>query len=126
MQMREAYGSSGGCSKGSSRGPMITRRLDPEGRIGEVSGSKRGCCGRGFMQLIGEELMVKEMTTKSHKGDRGRGSKKCHRDEVTGGVREREIVEIKAQLHILEKRLQEQEKQKGKWLFPLQGKRVIW
>ena len=34
---------------------MITKRPDPEGRIGEVSGSKRGCCRRGFMQLLGEE-----------------------------------------------------------------------
>ena len=33
--------SSVGCSKGSSRGPMVTKRPDPEGRIGEVSGSKR-------------------------------------------------------------------------------------
>lgn len=54
---------------------MITKRPDPEGRIGEVSASKRVCCGRGFMQLIGEELMAKEkMTTDSH----GRGSGKSH------------------------------------------------
>ncbi len=105
---------------------MITKRPDPEERIGEVSGSKRACCGRGFMQRIVEELMVMEKATKSHKGDRGRGSEKFHRDEVTGGVREREIAEIKAQLQVLEERLQEQEKQKGKWLFPLKGKRVIW
>ena len=48
---------------------MITKRPDPEGRIGEVSGSKRDCCGRSFMQLIGEELMAKEMTTEGHKGE---------------------------------------------------------
>lgn len=52
--------SSGGCSKGSSREPMITKRADPEERIGEVSGSKRACCGRGFMQRIAEELMAME------------------------------------------------------------------
>ena len=101
---------------------MVTKRPDPEERIGEVSGSKRACCGRGFMQCIAEELMAMEKATKIHKGDRGRGSEKCHRDEVTGGVREREIAEIKAQLQVLEKWLQEQEKQKGKWLFPLKGK----
>ena len=75
------------------------------------------------MQLIGEELM--EMATKSHKGE-SRGSKRSHRDEMTTGVRERKIAEIKAQLQALEERLQEQEKQKGKWIFPLKGKRVIW
>jgi len=78
------------------------------------------------MQRIAEELLAKEKTTKSHKGDRGRGSEKCHRDEMTAGVRERKIVEIKAQLQVLEKQLQDQGKQKGKWLFPLKGKRVIW
>ena len=80
--MREAYMSSGGCSKGSSRGTMITKRPDPEERIGEVSGSKRACCGRGFMQRIAEELMAMEKTTKSHKGE-SRGSKRSHIDEMT-------------------------------------------
>ena len=56
---------------------MITKRPDPEGRIGEVTGSKRVCCGRGFMQLIGEELMAKEMTTEIHKGE-SRGLKRGH------------------------------------------------
>ena len=76
--MREAYMRSGGCSKGSSRGTMITKRPDPEGRIGEVNGSKRACCGRGFMQLIGEELMAKEMATGSHKG-KSIGSERGHK-----------------------------------------------
>jgi len=56
---------------------MITKRPDLEGRIVEVSGSKRGCCGRGLMQLIGEELMAKDMTTKSHKGE-SKGSERGH------------------------------------------------
>ena len=54
---------------------MITKRPDLEGRIGEVSGSKRVCCCRGLMQLMGEKLMAKEMTTKSHKGE-SRGSER--------------------------------------------------
>lgn len=126
MQMGEAYRSSRGWSKGSSRGTMITKRPYPEERIGEVTGSKRACCGRGFMQRIAEELMAMEKAAKIHKGDRGRGSEKCHKGEMTAGVREREIAEIKAQLQVLEERLQEQEKQQGKWIFPLKGKRVIW
>jgi hypothetical protein len=56
---------------------VITKRPDPEGRIGEVSGSKRVCCCRGFMQLMGEKLMAKEMTTESHKGE-SRGSERGH------------------------------------------------
>ena len=61
---------------------MITKRSDPEGRIGEVSGSKRGCCGRGFMQLIGEELMAKEkMTTDSHSRRSGKSHGRGHKKE---------------------------------------------
>lgn len=78
--------SSGGCSKGSSREPKITKRPDPEKRIGEVSGIKRACYGRGFMQRIAEELMAMQKANKSHKGYRGRGSEKFHRDEMTTGV----------------------------------------
>lgn len=57
---------------------------------------------------------------------RGRGSEKCHRDEMTAEVREREIAVIKVQLQVLEEWLQEQEDQNRKWIFPLKGKRVIW
>ena len=117
MQMREAYRSSRGCSKGSSREPMITKRPDPEERIGEVSGSKRGCCGRGFMQLIGEELMAKEMTTESHKGESRRSERGHSRKEKkyakVNGIRqqltqeeyEKEKAEITVQLELLMKLL---------------------
>ena len=61
---------------------MITKRPDPEGRIGEVSGSKRVCCGRGFMQLIGEELMAKEkMTIDSHSRGSGKSHGRGHKKE---------------------------------------------
>ena len=56
---------------------MITKRPDPKEGIGEVSGSKRLCCCRGLVQLMGEKLMVKELTTESHKGKR-RGSERGH------------------------------------------------
>ena len=72
---------------------MITKRPDPEERIGEVSGSRRACCCRGLVQLMGEELMVKEMTTESHKGE-SRGSERGHiknkekEDSRTNGMRQ--------------------------------------
>ena len=65
------------CSKGSSRGPVITKRPDPEEGIGEVSGSRRACCCRGLVQLMGEKLMAKKMTTESQKGE-SRGSERGH------------------------------------------------
>ena len=57
------------CSKGSSRGPVITERPDLEERIGEVSGSRRACCYRGLVQLMSEELMKEKMDTDSHSRD---------------------------------------------------------
>ena len=56
---------------------MITKRQDLEERIGEVSGSRRAYCCRGLVQLMGEKLMAKNMTTESHKGE-SRGSKRGH------------------------------------------------
>ena len=86
---------------------MITKRPDLEGRIGEVSGSKRGCCGRGFMQR------------KSHKGE-SRGSERGHsrkqkkyaktngiRQQLTQEEYEKEKVEIAVHLEFLMKLLQE-------------------
>ena len=136
MYMREAYRSSRGCSKGSSRGPMISKRLDPKGRIGEVSGSKRGCCGRGFIQLIGEELMAKEMTTESHKGE-SRGSERGHsrkekkyakangiRQQLTQEEYEKEKAEIAVHLELLMELLRENGKDQRHRL--LMRKRVKW
>ena len=68
------------CSKGSSRGPVITKRPDPEEGIGEVSGSRRVYCCRGLVQLMGEKIMAKKMTTESHKGE-SRGSERGHSRE---------------------------------------------
>ena len=81
--------------------------------------------------MVSEKLMRKQSARgrgsfSRGKGGRGRGSEKCHRDEMTAEVREREILVIKVQLQVLEEWLQEQENQKGKWLFPLKGKRVTW
>ena len=41
---------------------------------------------------------------------------------MTDEVREREIAVMKVQLQVLEEWLQEQENQKGGWIFPLKGK----
>ena len=56
---------------------MITKRPNLDEGIGEVSGSKRICCYRGLVQLMGEELMARKMTTESHKGE-SRGSEGSH------------------------------------------------
>ena len=115
---------------------MITKRPNPEGRIGEVSGNKSVCCGRGFMQLIGEQLMAKEMTTKSHKGE-SRGSKRGHkrkkekyakangiRQQLTQEEYEKEKVEIAVHLELLMELLQENVKDQRHGL--LLRKRVKW
>lgn len=115
---------------------MITKRPDPEGRIGEVSGSKRVYCGRSFMQLIGEELMAKEMTTEGHKGE-SRGSERGHRNKEkkyakANGIRQqltqeeygKEKVEIAVQLELLMELLRENEKDQRYGL--LRRKRVKW
>ena len=115
---------------------MITKRPDPEGRIGEVSGSKRVCCGRGFMQFIGEELMAKEMTTESHKGE-SRGSERRHkrkkekyakangiRQQLTQEEYEKEKAEIAVHLELLMELLQENVKDQRHGL--LMRKRVKW
>lgn len=115
---------------------MITKRPDLEGRISEVTGSKRGCCGRGFMQLIGEELMAKEMTTKSHKGE-SRGSERDHRRKKekyvkANGIRqqltqeeyEKEKAEIAVHLELLMELLQKNMKDQRHGL--LLRKRVKW
>ena len=98
---------------------MITKRPDPEGRIGEVSGSKRVCCGRGFMQLIGEELMARKMTNDSH----SRGSEEDHNrrkvkkeNAKENGKRmsqeelDKEIAEMKEQLNVLMMILEENQR----------------
>ena len=45
---------------------------------------------------------------------------------MTDKVKEREIAVMKVQLQVLQEWLQEQENQKGGWIFPLKGKRVSW
>ena len=70
---------------------MITKRLDPEEGIGEVSGSRRACCCRGLVQLMGEKLMAKKMTIENHKGE-SRGSERGHsrkkeEDTKANGIR---------------------------------------
>ena len=70
---------------------MITKRPDSEEGIGEVSGSRRACCCRGLVQLIGEELMAKEMNIESHKGEskgseRGHSRKRKKEDAKVNGI----------------------------------------
>jgi len=60
---------------------VITKRPDPEGRIGEVSGSKRFCCCRGLTELMGEKLMVEKMTTDIHSRRSGKSHGRGHKKE---------------------------------------------
>jgi len=98
---------------------VITKRPDPEGRIGDVSGNKRVCCCRGLMQLMGEKLMVKEITIESHKGE-SRGSERGHsrkekkyakangiRQQLTEEECEKEKDEIEVHLELFIELLQE-------------------
>ena len=62
----------------TEREPVLAKRLDPEERIGEVSGSRRVYCCRGLVQIMGEEFMAKKMTTESHKGERRKGNHCCN------------------------------------------------
>ena len=63
--------------------------------------------------MVSEKLMRKQSARGRRNFSRGgRGTEKCHRDEMTAGVRERKIAEIKAQLQVLEEWLQEQKNQK--------------
>ena len=68
--------------------------------------------------MVSEELMKMIME------DQRRDSKECHRDQMKD--REREIAVMKVQLEVLKEWLQEEENQRGGWIFPLKGKRVIW
>lgn len=124
------------CLKGSSRGPVITKRPDLEEGIGEVSGSRRVYCCRGLIQLMGEELMVKEMTTKIHKGERRdserSNNRKREKDAKANDIRhqltdeeyEKEKVEIMIHLELLMEFLQDNMKgQRHGWLM---RKRVKW
>ena len=122
--------------KGSSRGPVITKRPDPEEGIGEVSGSRRVYCCRGLVQLMSEKLMTKEMTTKSHKGEII-GSERGHsrmrkKDAKANGILkqwtdeeyEKEKAEIAVHLELLMELLQESVKdQRHGWTM---RKRVKW
>jgi len=115
---------------------VITKRPDPEEGIGEVSGSRRGYCCRGLMQLMSEKLMAKEMTTKSHKGE-SRGSEGHHirrreKDAKENGILkqwtneeyEKEKAEIEIHLELLMELLQENMKgQRHGWQM---RKRVKW
>ena len=56
--------------------------------------------------------------------DQRRGSKECHIDKMKD--RERDIAVMKVQLEVLKEWLQEEENQRGGWIFPLKGKKVIW
>ena len=74
------------------------------------------------MQLIVSEELMKKMIME----DQRRGSKECHREKMNYEDRERDITVMKVQLKVLEGWLQEKEKQRGRWTFPLKGKKVIW
>jgi len=52
--------------------------------------------------MVSEKLMEKMIME-----DQKRGSKECHRGEMTDEVQEREIVVMKVQLQVLEEWLQE-------------------
>ena len=98
----------------------MPKRPDRKERIGEVSGSRRACCCRGLVQLMGEKLMAKEMTTESHKGE-SRGSERDHirkkekADAKTNGIRQeladaeydKELAEIRKQFDKLKMRIEE-------------------
>ena len=75
--------------------PVLAKSPDPEERIGEVSGSRRACCCKGLVQLMSEELMEENMTSKSHRRD-SRGSERGHNrkeeeDARTNGMRKKLI-----------------------------------
>ena len=115
---------------------MITKRPDPEEGIGEVSGSRRVYCCRGLVQLMGEEIMAKEMTTESHKGE-SRGSERGHsrkekkyakangiRQQLTQEEYEKEKAEIAVHLELLMELLQENVRnQRHGWTM---RKKVKW
>ena len=58
--------------------------------------------------------------------DQRRGSKECHRDKMNDEDRKRDIGMMKVQLEELKGWLQEEGNQRGGWIFPLKGKKVIW
>ena len=58
--------------------------------------------------------------------DQRRGSKECHIDQMNDEDIERDIAVMKVQPEVLKEWLQEEENQKGGWIFPLKGKKVIW
>ena len=90
-----------------------------EGRIGEVSGSKRACCCRGLVEFMSEELMEEKMTPKIHKRD-SRGSERGHNrkeeeDAQTNGMRKKltdaeywkEVAKIREQFNKLKMMIEE-------------------
>ena len=115
---------------------MLANRPKSRKGFGEVSGSRRACCCRGLLQLMGEELMVKEMTTESHKGE-SRGSERGHirkreKDAKVNGILkqwtdeeyEKEKAEIVVHLELLMELLQENVRDQGNgWTM---RKRVKW
>ena len=72
------------------------------------------------MQRLVQPMVSDKIIEKMIMEEQRKGSEECHRGKMTDKVREREIAVMKVQL------LQEQENQKGGWIFPLKGKRVIW
>ena len=123
-------------SKGSNRGPVITKGPNPKERIGEVNGIRRACCYRGLVQLMSEELMEKKMTIEIHKGE-SRGSERGHnrkreKDAKANGILkqwtdeeyEKEKSEIAVHLELLMELLQENMiGQRQGWMM---RKRVKW
>lgn len=71
------------------------------------------------MQRLVQLMVSKELMGKMIMEDQRRGLEECHRGEMTDEVREREIAVMKVQLQVLQEWLQEQENQKGGWIFPL-------
>jgi len=71
------------------------------------------------LQRLVQLMVSKELMGKMIMEDQRRGLEECHRGEMTDEVREREIAVMKVQLQVLQEWLQEQENQKGGWIFPL-------
>ena len=68
------------------------------------------------------EKLMKKMIMEDHR----KGSKEFHRDKMNDDDRERDIAVMKVQLEVLKGWLQEEKNQRGGWIFPLKGKKVIW
>ena len=55
-----------------------------------------------------------------------RGCKECHRDKMNDEDRKIDIAVMKVRLEVLKEWLQDEENQRGGWIFPLKGKKLIW